>query len=148
MLFVFTLFIILYGHFFSWPAAYAVLDKTAETIASLLIEKFYSNMDVRKFCCQTEGLNLSSIVSLLLERLKIGYIKTSPFHLQSNGKTERLHHFMNGVLAKYTQHDQFTWVSTSQECLWHTGHLSMTPHFSHHSSLCTAEIQSCPWIPS
>ena len=40
-------------HFSSWPEAYAVPDKTAETIASLLIEKFFPNMDVREFCYQT-----------------------------------------------------------------------------------------------
>ena len=48
-------------------------------------------------------------MGLLLERLKVIHSKTSPFHPQNNGNTEGFHGFMNGVLAKNTRHDQFTW---------------------------------------
>ena len=97
-------------HFSSWPEAYAVPDKTAETIASLLIEKFLPQHGCPKVMLSDRGTEfVNHIVGLLLEKLKVSHIKTSPFHPQGNGKTERFHRFMNSVLAKYTQHDQFTW---------------------------------------
>lgn len=97
-------------HFSSWPEAYATKDKTAETMGRLLLEEFIPRHSCPRIILSDRGGEfVNGLISLLLKRMKVCHIKTSPYHPQTNGKTERFHRYMNDFLAKYVQQQQYTW---------------------------------------
>ena len=99
-------------HFSSWPEAYAVPDKTAETVARLLLEKFFPVHACPQTILSDRGTEfVNGVIEYLLTKMKVLHIKTSPFHPQTNGKTERFHRYMNDVLAKYIQKEPCNWDS-------------------------------------
>ena len=97
-------------HFSSWPEAYPVPNKTAETVASLLIENFIPTHACPQMMLSDRGTEfVNSVISLLLQKLRVIHLKTSPFHPQTNGKAERFHRYMNDVLTKYVQQEPYSW---------------------------------------
>ena len=84
-----------------WPEAFAVPDKTAETIAHLIINEIFP-----RFGCPLELVtdngseNCNKIVKETLEVLNIHHVRTSYYSPQSNSRVERLHHTLHDVLAK------------------------------------------------
>ena len=50
-----------------------------------------------------------AVIGHLIDKMRIVHIKTSPYHPQSNGKTERLHRYMNDSLAKYSHKEPNDW---------------------------------------
>ena len=97
-------------HFSSWPEAYPVQNKTAETVASLLLEHFIPTHSCPQTMLSDRGTEfVNKVISLLLNKMKISHIKTSSYHPQTNGKTERFHRYMNDVLAKYIRNEPYNW---------------------------------------
>ena len=97
-------------HFSSWPEAFATRDKSADTVASILLEQFIPRHACPRMMLSDRGTEfVNGVISLLMAKLKVCHIKTSPYHPQTNGKTERFHRFMNDVLSKYVQQEQYTW---------------------------------------
>ena len=97
-------------HFSSWPEAFATKDKSAETVASILLEHIFPRHSCPRVMLSDRGTEfINAVVSYLLEKMKICHIKISPYHPQTNGKTERFQRFMNDVLSKYVQQDQYLW---------------------------------------
>ena len=78
--------------YIGWPEAFSVPDKTAETVADLIIDKIFPHSGS---CIQlmtdngTENENI--IVKDTLDRLKINHVLTSVYHPQINTKVERFH---------------------------------------------------------
>ena len=99
-------------HFSSWPEACAVPDKTAETVARLLLEKFFPVHACPQTLLSDTGTEfVNGVIEYLLTKMKVFHIKTSPFHPQKNGKTERFHRYMDDVMAKYVQKEPYNWDS-------------------------------------
>ena len=97
-------------HFSSWPEAYATRDKSAETVASILVEHIFPRHSCPRVLLSDRGTEfVNAVVSYLLEKMKVCHLKTSPYHPQTNGKTERFHRFMNDVLSKYVQQEHCLW---------------------------------------
>ena len=97
-------------HFSSWPEAYATIDKSAETIASVLVEHILPRHSCPRVLISDRGTEfVNGVIELLLTKMKVCHLRTSPYHPQTNGKTERFHSFMNDVLAKYVQQDHHVW---------------------------------------
>ena len=88
-------------HFSGWPEAYPCQDKSAETIAKLLLEEF-----IPRFSCPSTILSdngseyVNSIIACLSKELNIHRMTCSPHHPQGNGKTERFHRVLNDILEK------------------------------------------------
>ena len=99
-------------HFSGWPEAYPIPDKTANTVASVLLEKFIPTHGCPSFLVSDRGTEfINSVIGTLLKRMKICHLRTTPFHPQSNGKTERFHRYMNDVLSKYAGLVQTSWIT-------------------------------------
>ena len=87
--------------FSGWPEAFAVPDKTADTIAHLLIEEIFP-----RFGCPLELVtengteNVNQIMKETLRTLNIHHVTTSFYRLQSNAKVERFHRIHHDILAK------------------------------------------------
>ena len=93
-----------------WPEAFAVPDKTAETVAHLIIEEMYP-----RFGCALELVtdngseNVNRVVKETLDTLNIHHITTSYYHPGSNSKVERFHRTLHDILAKRLQDGQDVW---------------------------------------
>ena len=85
-------------------------DKSADAVASILLEQFIPRHACPRMMLSDRGTEfVNGVISLLMAKLNVCHIKTSPYHPQTNGKTERFHRFMNDVLSKYVQQEQYTW---------------------------------------
>ena len=96
--------------FSGWPEAYAVPDKTAETVAHLLLEEIFPRHGSCLQIVTDNGTeNVNNVVKETLESLNIDHVLSSVYHPQSNAKVERFHRTLHDVLAKRLADDQQTW---------------------------------------
>ena len=81
-------YIIAFVDWFSgWPEAFAVLDKTAGTVAQLIIEEIYRRHGCALQIVWDNGTeNVSRTVQEILATLKIDHVLTSIYHPQNNAK--------------------------------------------------------------
>ena len=93
-----------------WPEDFTVPDKTAETVAHLIIEEMYP-----RFGCALElvtdngSKNVNRVVKETLDTLNIHHITTSYYHPGSNSKVEKFHRTLHDILAKRLQDGQDVW---------------------------------------
>ena len=104
-------YIIAFVDWFSgWPEAFAVPDKTADTVAQLIIEDVYPRHGCALQIVSDNGAeNVNRTVKETLARLKIDHVLTSVYHPQSNAKVERFHRTLHDILAKRIADNQQTW---------------------------------------
>ena len=104
-------YIIAFVDWFSgWPEAFAVPDKTADTVAQLIIEEIFPRHGCALQIVSDNGTeNVNRIVKETLAKLKIDHVLTSVYHPQSNAKVERFHRTLHDVLAKKIADNQQTW---------------------------------------
>lgn len=87
-------------HATGWPLAKATQDATEETVADFLME-VYTQFGAFRELLSDNGANLTaSTVESFLEKLRIKHRTTTPYHPQTNGKTERLNGMLGGILTK------------------------------------------------
>ena len=97
--------------FSSWLECYPTKDKTAETVARVLLDDFIPRHGVMSTLVSDRGTEFcNAVIDLVSAELNIARIKTSPFHPQSNGKVEISHKTLNNILAKSLDgKDQRSW---------------------------------------
>ena len=84
-----------------WPEAFAVPDKTADTVADLIIEQIYPRFGCPLQIVSDNGTeNVNKVMKETLAKLKIDHVLTSVYHPQSNAKVERFHRILHDILAK------------------------------------------------
>jgi len=97
-------------HFSGWPECYAVPDKSARTVARVLMEEFLPRHSCPRIILSDNGLEYcNQVIDQLLQELNIAHIHTSSYHPQTQGLTERFHRFMNDTMAKYVSAQQRDW---------------------------------------
>ena len=93
-----------------WPEAFTVPDKTAETIAHLIINEIFPRFGCPLGLVTDNGSeNCNKVVKETLEVLNIHHARTSYYSPQSNSHVERLHRTLHDVLAKKLIDGQDTW---------------------------------------
>ena len=104
-------YIIAFVDWFSgWPEVFAVPDKTADTVAHLLLEHIFPLFGCSlQIVTDNSTENVNKIIKDVLESLKTDHVLTSVYHPQSNAKVERFHRTLHDVLAKRLADDQRTW---------------------------------------
>ncbi len=104
-------YIIAFVDWFSgWPEAFAVPDKTADTVAHLLIEEIFPRFGCPLQIVTDNGSeNVNKVVRETLESLNVHHVLTSVYHPQSNAKVERFHRTLHDVLAKKLSENLQTW---------------------------------------
>ena len=104
-------YIIAFVDWFSgWPEAFAVPDKTADTVANLLIEEIYPRYGCPLQIVTDNGTeNVNQVMRETLEAMNIHHVLTSVYHPQSNAKVERFHRTLHDVLAKKLTDNQQHW---------------------------------------
>lgn len=105
-----TYMITIIDHLSGWPECYATKDKSAATVARLLLEDFIPRHTCPRVILSDNGTEfVNAVVGLLLSKLKIAHIKTAVAHPATNAKVERFHAFANNAIAKYAYQNQRTW---------------------------------------
>ena len=102
--------IVIMDHFSGWPEAYTTTDKSAQTVANILLEEFIPRHSCPKLIISDRGTEFcNQLVDSLTTELNIQRIRTSPYHPQSNGKTERFNRVLNDIISKYVSPGQLDW---------------------------------------
>ena len=87
--------------FGGWPEAFAVPDKTEDTIAHLLIEEIFPRFGCLLELVTDNGTeNVNWVMKETLRTLNIHHMTTSFYRPQSNSKVERSHRTLHDILAK------------------------------------------------
>ena len=105
-------------HFSGWPEAWAIPDKSAATMAKLLLDKFIPRHGCPRTIISDQGTEYcNALLDIVNKELGISRIHTSSYHPQSNGKTERFHRVMNEMIQKQISENQTLWDQILQPCL-------------------------------
>jgi hypothetical protein len=104
-------YIIAFVDWFSgWPEAFAVPDKSADTVAHLLLNEIFPRFGCPLQIVTDNGTeNVNKVVRETMERLNISHVLTSVYHPQSNAKVERFHRTLHDILAKRLTENQQLW---------------------------------------
>ena len=104
--------IVMVDLFSGWPEAFAVSNKDAETVAQLLFEEIIARHGCPRSITSDNGKEYcNNLVEKLTKNLNIHHIRTSPYHPQANGKTERFNRFLKDAMSKRIQENQRDWDS-------------------------------------
>lgn len=109
--------VVLTDYLTKWPEAEAIPDKRASTVAEFLVKVVcrYASTEViitdqgREFC--------NRVNDVICQRMGIDHRKTSAYHPQSNGLTERFNQTLINTLVKYTNEEQDNWDEYVQPAL-------------------------------
>ena len=104
-------YIIAFVDWFSgWPEAFAVPDKTADTVAHLLIEEYFLGFGCPLQIVTVNGSeNVNKVAQETMRSLNIHHVQTSVYNPQSIAKVERFYRTLHDVLSKKLSENQQTW---------------------------------------
>jgi hypothetical protein len=104
-------FIIVFtDHFTKWAEAFAVPTHSAETVADLLVKHIFCRFGCPKKLLSDQGSEfMSKLVEKILEVMEIEKVRTSPYHPQTDGHTERMNRTLIGMLSAYVNEEQDNW---------------------------------------
>ena len=97
-------------HYTGWPEAFAIPDKSAQSIAHILVDEIFT-----RFGCLCEVVtdngteNENQVMKEVFAKLNIHHVTTSFYHPQSNAKVERFHRTLHDVLSKLLKDDSTVW---------------------------------------
>ena len=93
-----------------YPEAFAVPDKSAETVVQLLLDEIYVRYSCPLTLISDRGTEYcNKIMQETLNALNIGHIRTSPYHPQANGMIERFNKSLNSIMTKRLNDHLNTW---------------------------------------
>jgi hypothetical protein len=93
-----------------WGEAFAVPDKSAETVAHLLIDDIVTRYGCPLQLVTDNGTeNVNRIMRETLQELNIDHVRTSIYHSQSNTRVERFHRTLQNIISKKLLENQQTW---------------------------------------
>ena len=96
--------------FSGYPEAFAVKDKTADTIAYLIINEIFPRYGSMLQIVTDNGIeNVNRKVKETLKTLNIHHVTTSFYHPQGNSKVERFHRVLGDVISKQIQDEHSVW---------------------------------------
>ena len=84
-----------------WPEAFAVPNRTADTVAHVLINEIFPRFgSTLQHLTGKNPENINKRMKETLEDLNVNHVTTSFYHPQRNGKVESVHRTIHDVLAK------------------------------------------------
>ena len=97
-------------HYSGWPEAFAVPDKSADTIAQQLTEEVIPRHSCPLQIVSDNGTeNVNKIMAETLKDMNVDHATTSFCHLQSNAKVERFHRTLHDIMSKKMEDDLMIW---------------------------------------
>ena len=97
-------------HYSGWPEAFCLPDKSAQSVAHILLEYVFPRFGCPLQIVTDNGTeNVNKIMKEVCGQLNIEHITTSFYHPQSNAKVERFHRTLHDILTKKLKDDVKTW---------------------------------------
>ena len=97
-------------HYSGWPEAFAVPDKSANTVVQLLTEEIIPRHSCPLQLVTDNGTeNENQVMRETLRTMNIDHVRTSFYHPASNSKVERSHRVLHDVIAKMAQENTQMW---------------------------------------
>lgn len=98
--------------FSKWTEAFALPDQSAATVARVLVEELICRHGCPATIHSDQGRNFeAAVIQEICRILNIKKTRTSPYHAQGNGQTERFNHTLCTMLSMYVSEDQRDWDS-------------------------------------
>ena len=114
-----TYIIIVTEYLTKWAEAKAVKTDTAAHVAASMYENIISRFGMPKILVNNKGTHfLNSLIQELIEKLQIDHRKTIPYHLQTNGQTERVNGILVNILRKTVLDSKRDWDVKLTTALW------------------------------
>ena len=102
-----------------WAEAKAVKTDTATHAATFMYENIITRFGVPKILVSDRGTHfLNDLISEMTQRFKINHRKTTPYHPQTNGQTERVNGILVGILRKTVIDSKRDWDVKLNAALW------------------------------
>ena len=102
-----------------WAEAKTVKTNTAAHAATFMYENIISRFGCPKIPISDRGTHfLNEMFQELTARFKIDHMKTTPYHLQTNGQTERVNGILVSILRKTVIDSKRDWDIKLTAALW------------------------------
>ncbi|BFI32702.1 hypothetical protein MPTK2_3g07970 [Marchantia polymorpha subsp. ruderalis] len=102
-----------------WAEAKAVKANTAAHAATFMYENIISRFGCPRILVSDRGTHfLNEMFQDLTDRFKIDHRKTTPYHPQTNGQTERVNGILVSILRKTVFDSKRDWDSKLTAALW------------------------------
>ncbi|CAF0765345.1 unnamed protein product [Brachionus calyciflorus] len=114
----FIYILVIVCHFSKWVELFPLKNQTAEEVADCLF-LCVCRHEAPEFALSDQGTNFKSeVMSILLEKLDIHRLRTSAYHPQWDGTTERFNRTLEQMLTCYVPENQKTfpvWLSPTTQ---------------------------------
>ena len=102
--------LVITDHFTRYAQVYVTRTKMAQTMAKTLWDKFIVHYGLPKKILTDQGRNFESqLVADLCELMGVQKIRTSPYHLQTNGQCERFNSTLINMLETLPREKKSEW---------------------------------------
>ena len=109
--------LVMVDHFTKWLELFPMRNMTAETIAKKVFDFWIPRHGAPEQLHNDQGRNLTAeMINEVCKYLEIWHTRTTPFHPQSDGATERSIRTVNNMLAKMVNEDQRNWDLYISSC--------------------------------
>jgi hypothetical protein len=101
--------LVICDHFTKWVKYYALKDMTASTVAKYLVD-FILNFGIPEQILTDQGTNfMSQLINEIYDVLDIQRTRTTPYHAQCDGLSERTIQTMKEMIRHFIDLDQKNW---------------------------------------
>ena len=96
--------LVLTDYYTKWPEAFPMKDKSAATIAKILVTQVICRHGVPERIITDRGSDfMSDLFRQVAELLKMKHSPTTPYHPQTDGQTERMIGTLKGILERLAE---------------------------------------------
>ncbi|MCA9324993.1 DDE-type integrase/transposase/recombinase, partial [Candidatus Saccharibacteria bacterium] len=96
-------------HFTKWGSAFPMPDQTAESVSENFLD-FICTFGIPECVLTDQGTSfMSELFKRVYDLLDIRPVRTSPFHPETNGITERFNQTLKNMITAYISPDQKDW---------------------------------------
>ena len=102
--------LVVVDHFTHYVQAYITKNHTAHTTARVLYNNFFSVFGFPQKLLSDQGTEFTrDVIAAMCKLLGIEKIRTTPYHLQTNGSAERVHHTLQRMIGKLDPEKRRKW---------------------------------------
>lgn len=102
--------LVMIDHFTKWLELFPLRNQKAETIAKKIMDGWIPHHGAPEQLHSDQGKNLTGkVISEICKSLEVLKTRTTPFHPQSDGASERSIRTVNAMLSKVVESDQRNW---------------------------------------
>ena len=101
--------LVICDHFTKWVSLYALATHTADKVAECLLD-FFSTFGIAENILTDQGAYFQSqLIAELMDLLDTHRLRTSPYHPQTDGITERLNRTLKTMITHFANEEQSNW---------------------------------------